>query len=87
MVRRDVNNADDEMPLARRQLKAEANGGVRSSTVSLEQFLREAPKMPGAWRESGIMLTREVSVGRHRKDGSEQELGCRAWSPPPPSNV
>ncbi|KHE85698.1 hypothetical protein GE21DRAFT_9974 [Neurospora crassa] len=87
MVRRDVNNADDEMPLARCQLKAKANDGVRSSTVSLEQFLREAPKMPGAWRESGIMLTREVSVGRHRDDGSEQELGCRAWSPPPPSNV
>ncbi|KAK3948830.1 hypothetical protein QBC32DRAFT_350586 [Pseudoneurospora amorphoporcata] len=88
MVRRDGNDADDEVPFARQLAKPKAIDGARSRTVSLEQFLREAAEMPGAWRESGgIMLTREFSVGRHRRDVSEEEVGFRAWSPPPASNV
>ncbi|KAA8627922.1 hypothetical protein SMACR_06022 [Sordaria macrospora] len=93
MVRMDGNETDDDVPLARRQTNPKANDAVRPGTVSmeqfsLEQFLREAPEMPGTWRESGgIMLTRELSVGRHRRNVSDEELGFRAWSPPPPSNV
>ena len=96
MARRDDCDAvvGDNLPLARRQTNPKANDGVRSSTAcseqfSLEQFLREAPEMPGAWRESrAIVLTREFSVGSHRRDISDEEEGFRAWSPPPPtSNV
>lgn len=88
MVRRVGNDADDEVPLARRLPNPTVNTGDKSSTVSMEQFLRSVPEMPGAWRDSGgIMLTREFSVGRHRRDVSEEEVGFRAWSPPPPSNV
>ncbi|KAK3386357.1 hypothetical protein B0T20DRAFT_387804, partial [Sordaria brevicollis] len=82
-VHRDGNGGEGQVPNT-----STAGSGESDSMVSMTQFLRTVPEIPGAWRESGgIIMTREFSVGRHRRDLSEEEVGGRAWSAPPSSNV
>ena len=97
--RRDGDEVDDVVPPLPRTLPnpnpravVDGGAGTRNSLVTFEQFLKTAPDMSGGSRRSGgIMITREVSIGRHQRevsDDSEESVGYQeAWAPQRVSNV